>query len=139
MSDGRFETGATKRKVVFESRKETFLMEMSPRCLVACMCTSGGLQMRILRKLILVVAAIMVAMFVGNSVGNAQNVTFPGGSVTWGADEGRLTYPGGDVNLRPDRGSVNLPGSIGVNWDALGRGGVNISIPGAGFRTNIRW
>lgn len=101
--------------------------------------TNGGLQMRKSNKLMLILAAMMVAMYVGNSVSNAQNVTFPGGSVTWGNYDSRLTYPGGSVNLSPDKGSVNLPGSIGVNWDSDGRGGVNINVPGAGFRTNIRW
>ncbi len=70
----------------------------------------------------------------------AQEVPYPGGSVRWGANGGAVNYPGGNVTWGPNRGGVNAQdGDVGVNWNSLGRGGVNINIPGANFNTNIRW
>lgn len=70
----------------------------------------------------------------------AQRVTYPGGSVRWGVNGGGVNYPGGSVTWGSNRGRANAQnGDIGVNWNSLGRGGVNINIPGVNFNTNIRW
>lgn len=83
-------------------------------------------------------AALMTAIGIG--VGYAQNVTFPGGSVYWGDYDGMANAPDRSVDWRNFSGAVNVPGAgVGVRWNSGGRGGVNINIPGIGFRTNIRW
>lgn len=70
----------------------------------------------------------------------AQGVTYPGGSVRWGADGGGVNYPGGNVTWGANRGGTNVRDvDVGVNWNSFGRGGVNINIPGVNFNTNIRW
>lgn len=87
-------------------------------------------------------AIFLFSSFVTLSAGSAeaQGVTFPGGSVTWGSYDNGANYPGGRVTWGPDKGGVNVQGGdIGVNWNSSGRGSVNINIPGTDFKTNIRW
>ena len=70
----------------------------------------------------------------------AQRVTYPGGSVRWGVNGGAVNFPGGSVTWGSNRGGANAQDrDVGVNRNSLGRGGVNINIPGVNFNTNIRW
>lgn len=83
---------------------------------------------------------VCLALLLVTGLCHAQGVTYPGGSVRWGADGGGVNYPGGNVTWGANRGGSNVKDvDVGVNWNSFGRGGVNINIPGVNFNTNIRW
>ncbi|MGD9818597.1 MAG: hypothetical protein AB7V04_07830 [Desulfomonilaceae bacterium] len=95
-------------------------------------------MIRVLRSLGFSLVLVGSVLFL-SSVGYSQGISFPGGSVTWGNYGGAVTYPGGSVNWGSYRGGQNVPGGVDVNRTRQGRGNVNVSIPGFGFNTNIRW
>ncbi len=92
------------------------------------------------RTFLIVFALLSSTVIFCVNCSEAQGVTFPGGSVTWGYPDGGVNYPGGSVSWGQNRGGVRVQGGdVGVNWNQYGNGGVNINIPGSDIKTNIRW